>query len=350
MYDVAIVGGGIVGLATGRELLIRRPGLRLLLLEKEAELASHQSVRNSGVIHSGIYYRPGSLRATLCRSGSAMLRSYCAERGIETRTTGKLIVATDERELPLLEELRQRGIANGVPDLQVLDDAGIREREPHCAAIRAILVPETAIVDFGSVAASFAKEMKAGGAEIVTEAAVLDSRPDGESTVLETATGEFAASRVVACAGLGADAVARALGGASFPHIEPVRGEYLALKAQRRDLVNGCIYPVPNPRFPFLGAHATPRIDGRVSLGPGDAGQSDILSAVQRFLPDVRAEDTEEGGFGIRAQGVDEHDRYVDDFVFEQNGNAIQVRNAPSPAATACMAIARHIADLANIT
>lgn len=349
MYDVTVVGGGLVGLATARELLARRPGLRLLLLEKEAALASHQSTRNSGVLHSGIYYRPGSLRATLCRSGAELLHAYCSQRRIPLRTTGKLVVATEDRQLPLLDDLYRRGSENGLSDLEMLDDTGIRRREPHCRALRAIFVPQTAIVDFGAVANSFASDVRAAGAEIVLEAAVIGSRRDGETIVLETSLQEFASRSVVACSGLGADAVARALGGAPFPRVEAVRGEYVALKPERRGLVNGCIYPVPNPRFPFLGAHATPRLDGSVWLGPGDAGEPDVLAAVRRFLPEIGPDDVQDAGFGMRAQGVDEHDRYVDDFVFERMPGIVNVRNAPSPAATACMAIARHIAALCDL-
>jgi 2-hydroxyglutarate dehydrogenase len=346
VYDVAVVGGGIVGLATGRELLIRRPGLRLAIVEKEAALASHQSSRNSGVIHSGIYYRPGTLRARLCREGAKALRSYCDAQSIAWRTTGKLIVAVDERELPALDALHQRGIENGVDGLQLLDEAAIREREPNCVARKAIFVPETAVVDYGEVAASFAREIVAAGAEIICNAAVVDARRSDNEVVLETVSDEYAAKMVVSCAGLGADVVARALGGSLFPRVEPVRGEFLALKPERRNLVNGCIYPVPNAKLPFLGAHVTPRIDGSVWLGPSDSAQKDVLATVQRYLPSLREEDTQPGGFGIRALAIDEHDAFVDDFIFESSERVVHVRSAPSPAATAALAIARHVADM----
>lgn len=346
MYDVAIVGGGIVGLATGRELLTRRPGLRLAIIEKEATLASHQSSRNSGVIHSGIYYRPGSLRERLCREGARALRSYCDAQGIAWRTTGKLIVAVDERELPALDALYERGIQNSLDRLQLLDEAGIREREPNCVARKAIFVPETAVVDYSAVAAAFAREIAAAGAEIICNAAVVDARRDSSHVVLETISAEYPVRVVVACAGLGADVVARALGGSLFPRVEPVRGEFLTLRPERRALVNGCIYPVPNARLPFLGAHATPRIDGSVWLGPSDSTQQDVLAAVQRYLPSLREEDTLPGESGVRALAVDEHDAYVDDFIFESAERVVQVRNAPSPAATAALAIARHVADI----
>lgn len=346
MYDVAVIGGGIVGLATGRELLSRRPGLRLLLLEKEETLAAHQSSRNSGVIHSGIYYRPGSLRARLCREGGVALREYCDTHAIAWRRTGKLIVAVEEPELPELDALYARGTDNGIAGLEILDGAAIREHEPHCAALKAIFVPETAVVDYAQVAGSFAREIASVGGEIVTSAAVVGARRTTDALILQTVAQEYETTRVVACAGLGADGIARILGGSLYPRVEPVRGEYLLLKPERRSLVNGCIYPVPNPKLPFLGAHVTPRIDGSVWLGPSDAAQSDILSAVQRYVPELRAEDTLSGPFGIRAEGVDEHGGFIGDFVIESGDRVVQVRSAPSPAATSCIAIARHVAEL----
>lgn len=346
MYDVAVIGGGIIGLASGRELLSRTPGLRLLLLEKGEALAAHQSSRNSGVIHSGIYYRPGSLRARLCREGGAALREYCDAHAIPWRTTGKLIVAVEERELPVLDELYQRGTQNGIAGLETLEPAAIREREPHCTALKAIFVPETAVIDYAQVAESFAREIASLGGEIVTSAAVVGAQRTSDAIVLQTVSDAYEAKAVVACAGLGADGIARILGGSLFPRVEPVRGEYLLLTSERRDLVNGCIYPVPDPRLPFLGAHVTPRIDGSVSLGPSDAQQSDILASVQRYMPELRDEDTLPGPFGIRAEGVDEHGNFTGDFVFETGDRVVQVRSAPSPAATSCIAIARHIAEL----
>jgi L-2-hydroxyglutarate oxidase len=346
MYDAAVIGGGLVGLATGRELLSRTPGMRLLLLEKEHVLASHQSTTNSGVIHSGVYYAPGSLRATLCRRGGALLRSYCDERGIPYRRTGKLIVALDGDELPQLEELRRRGVANGVAGLAMLDARGLREREPHCAGVAALYVPQTAVVDFAAVASSLARDLAAAGAEIRTGAAIMGSRRGKDSIVLCTTTDEFEARRVVACAGLGADGVARALGGAPFPRVEPAAGSYLVLKPEKRDLVNACIYRAPNPRLPFLGAHVTPRIDGSVWLGPSDGPHPDVLAAIRQLIADIADDDVTDGPVGIRAQGVDDQDRYLDDFVFERLDGVLQVRNAPSPAATSCLAIAEHVAGL----
>ncbi len=346
MYDVAIVGGGILGLATGRELLSRTPGLQLLLLEKEHRPASHQSTNNSGVIHSGIYYRPGSLRADLSRRGATLLREYCSLHAIPYRRTGKLVVAVDERELPLLDDLRQRAADNGVAAVALLSADGIRQHEPNCTGLRALYVPETSVIDYGAVAATFADEIARAGGTIVTDAAVLGSERRDGAVALQTATQEFEAKRVVACAGLGSDGVARALGGASFPRVEPIRGEFLVLRPELGPLVNACIYPVPNPRFPFLGAHVTPRIDGSIWFGPSDIAQPDVLAAVQRFIPSLQASDTLPGPLGIRAQGVDERDCYVDDFAFERSDRIVQVRNAPSPAATSCLAIAQHVADL----
>ncbi|MGH7737348.1 MAG: L-2-hydroxyglutarate oxidase [Candidatus Tyrphobacter sp.] len=350
MFDVAVIGGGIVGLATGRELLARRPRLRLLLLEKEDRLASHQSSRNSGVVHSGIYYRPGTMRATLCRRGAPELLAYCDKTRIPWRRTGKTIVAVEERELAALDALYQRGAENGVRGLVRLDAPQISEREPHAVGIAGIFVPETAVLDYPAVAAAFAAEIASAGGEIVTGAAVTGANRTSEGYALQTTTQEYRCKHVIACAGLGSDGIARAFGGAPFPRIEPVRGEYLALGSRGRNLVNGCIYPVPAPHLPFLGAHVTPRIDGSVWLGPSDEAQPDVLAAVRRFVPDIDPSDTEIGGFGIRAQGVDERDRYIDDFVFETVGNAVLLRNAPSPAATACMAIARHLGDMVSLS
>ncbi len=346
MYDVAVVGGGILGLATGRELLARRPRLRLAILEKEATLASHQSTNNSGVIHSGIYYRPGSLRLRLCREGAQALRAYCDSREIPWRTVGKLIVATSEHEVPALDGLYHRGTENGIAALERLDARGIEEREPHCRGLVGLYVPETGVVDFARVAQSFARDIQDGGGEIVTDTAIVGAVRGKDAIVLRTVSNEYSAAYVIACAGLGADGIARVLDGAPQPRIEPMPGDFLILKQGQRAIVRGCIYPVPSPNLPFLGAHVTPRIDGSVWLGPSGASRPDVLASVCRFLPELTSADVSPGPTGMRAQGVDEHGRFLDDFVFESGERWIQVRNAPSPAATSSMAIARHIASM----
>jgi L-2-hydroxyglutarate oxidase LhgO len=393
-YDIAIVGGGIVGLATGRELLARHPHLKLIVLEKEDVLASHQTGRNSGVIHSGIYYKPGSLKAKLCAEGRVALWKYCDTKQIPYKNSGKLIVATEERELGNLEELYQRGIANGIPGLQIVDADGIREREPYCRGIKAIFSPVTGIVDYGVVARSYGDDIKVAGGDVEMGREVTGMDRKGGVSILHTRKGDVEAKYVIACGGLMADRLAKMSGAPSDPKIVPFRGDYLILKPEKRYLVKGNIYPVPDPSFPFLGVHFTPRMNGDIWLGPnavlafaregynfttinvGDlfetltysgfikmAGKHfgtgmgemyrDVLhrayvKALQRYIPELQVEDTLAGPSGVRAQAMMSDGSMVDDFVFDGDDGVVNVRNAPSPAATSSLAIGRHVCDEAG--
>lgn len=393
-YDIAIVGGGIVGLATGRELLLRHPHLKLAVLEKEAEVSKHQTGHNSGVIHSGIYYTPGSLKARLCTEGRRSLWQYCDAKGIEYKQVGKLIVATEESELPRLQALWERGHANGIENLEMLDAAGIREREPHCAGIKAIFSPVTGIVDYGQVARSYAADIKEAGGEILTGRKVTAITRKNGSTLVSSTGGDVEARAVITCGGLQSDRLAKMTGGGGDPKIVPFRGDYLILKPEKRDLVRGNIYPVPDPAFPFLGVHFTPRMNGDVWLGPNavlafsregysfttinlgdlmesltysgfiklagkymsigmgemyrDVVRSAYVKALQRYIPDLKVEDTLPGPSGVRAQAMNADGSMVDDFVFEGSEGVVHVRNAPSPAATSSLAIGSYIADDAD--
>ncbi len=392
-YDVAIVGGGIVGLATARALRERAPHARLVILEKEPKLASHQTGHNSGVIHSGIYYRPGSAKARLCVEGRHLMLRFCEKQGIRVDRCGKVIVATSKAELPRLHSLYERGRANGVP-VELIDAARLREFEPHAKALSAIWSPSTAIVDYGEVADAIARELRADGLGIETGARVtaIARASDG----VEIAAGRLTvrAKRLVNCAGLYSDAVARLAGARTDVRIIPFRGEYYMLRADRRALVRGLIYPVPDPEFPFLGVHLTRTVHGEVEAGPNavfafaregyrfgrvsprelaatlayrgfwrmarrywrmgtfemyrSLSKRAFVHALQRLVPELRPEDVERGGAGVRAQAVSPDGSLVDDFRIVAEPDAIHVLNAPSPAATASLAIGRHIAGLAT--
>ncbi|MBV8245016.1 MAG: L-2-hydroxyglutarate oxidase [Candidatus Eremiobacteraeota bacterium] len=391
IYDVAIVGGGIVGLATGRELLRRHPSLRLANLEKERALGKHQTGHNSGVIHSGIYYAPGSLKAKLCVEGRKALWEYCERKQIEYRNVGKLIVATEPEELPRLEELQRRGLANGITELSVVDAAGIQEREPHARGIKAIFSPVTGIVDYGAVARSYGEDIREMGGDLLEGHEVLGIDRKNGVTRLRTIAGDVEARAVVTCAGLQSDVVARMTGGQTQPKIVPFRGDYLILRPEKRYLVKGNIYPVPDPAFPFLGVHFTPRMNGDIWLGPNavlafaregysftdinpaelfesltypgfirmasknwktgfgemyrDVVRSAYVDALKRYIPELEVEDTLPGPSGVRAQALNLDGSLVDDFVFEGSDGVMHVRNAPSPAATSSLAIGAYIAD-----
>jgi (S)-2-hydroxyglutarate dehydrogenase len=393
--DVAIVGGGIVGLATALRMLGERPDLRLGIIEQEAELASHQSGHNSGVIHAGLYYAPGSLKARLCREGKAALEAYCTGKGIPFETVGKLVVALDDAELPRLEALRERATANGVPGLEVVGAERIHEIEPHAAGVRALWSPTTGIVDFRRVALSYADDVRAAGGSIWTDRRVIgiEQRPD--DLVVRTTDGDLVAGAVVACAGLWADRVAALTGdaGPGAPRIVPFRGDYYTLTQDARPLVRGLIYPVPDPRFPFLGVHFTKRIDGAVWAGPNavlafartgyrrrdlsipdlagtlaypgflrlagkylrtglaemwrDWSKGAFLRELQRYVPELRGDQITFGPSGVRAQALARDGSLVDDFDLAGSGRMLHVRNAPSPAATASLAIGRELAGRA---
>ena len=388
---MAIVGAGLIGLATARQILRRRPGIKLVVLEKEAQIASHQSGHNSGVIHSGIYYAPGSLKARLCIGGAALLRVYCDEHGIAHPETGKLIVAVRESELGRLEALKQRGEANGLRGLQMVDADGIRQFEPAARGLRAIFSPSTGIVDYGQVARALANDVTAGGGAILTSHRVTGLTRSHGRWRITTATAMVDARTVVSCAGLQSDHLAAMTGAGLDPRIVPFRGEYARLSGERAGLVRGLIYPVPDPAFPFLGVHFTRRVDGEVRVGPNAIlalakegyrrtrinpaelasllrwpgfyrmgrrywrmGVSELSLALnkgafarelQRYVPAVQAKDLSPAGAGVRAQAVSRDGRLLDDFVFSEEEGILHVRNAPSPAATACLAIAEVIAD-----
>ncbi len=394
MYDVAIIGGGIIGLATALALTERLPRTRLAIVEKEPRLATHQTGHNSGVIHSGIYYRPGSHKARLCVEGARLMTAFCDAHGIRYERCGKVIVATSQAELPRLETLYQRGTANGVPGLRLIERRDLDAIEPHAAAIRAIHSPSTAIVDFSEVAAAMEAECRRAGAEIVTGRQVTGVARDGVSLRLQSAREEILARRVINCAGLYSDVIARLMGASTGVRIIPFRGEYYMLRPDRRDLVRGLIYPVPDPEFPFLGVHFTRTIQGEVEAGPNavlafaregytfwrvrprelattlsyrgfwsmagrywrtgtyemfrSLSKAAFVAALQRLVPAVTAADIARGGAGVRAQAVAPDGSLVDDFSIVAGPDAIHVLNAPSPAATASIAIGRHIADLAR--
>jgi L-2-hydroxyglutarate oxidase LhgO len=393
-YDIAVVGGGIVGLATTLSLSHRYPDLRLVILEKEPEPGRHQTSHNSGVIHSGIYYRPGSQKALLCVEGARLMRDFCAGHGVRVRECGKVIVATDPSELPGLDDLYERGVANGVPGLARIGPEQLREIEPHAAGLAALHSPHTAIVDFGEVARAMAGEAKGRGVEILTGARVVGITQTSGGLAVRTGLGMISARHLVNCAGLYSDAVARMAGAAPDVRIIPFRGEYYVIRPERRGLVRGLIYPVPDPEFPFLGVHFTNTIHGDVEAGPNavlafaregytlgrirlmelsgtlayagfwrmaqrywrtglyevwrSLSARAFVAALRRLVPDLRLEDVVHGGAGVRAQAVTAEGTLVDDFRIVEGPRAIHVLNAPSPAATASLAIGQYIAGLAG--
>ena len=387
--DVVVVGAGIVGLATARALLRDRPGLDLVVLERD-EVAAHQSGHNSGVVHAGIYYAPGSLKARLCRSGKERLEAYAASRGIPFEQNGKLIVARNDEELGRLAELERRAAANGVPGLRRLAAAEITEIEPHVVGVAALHSPSTGVIDFPTVGRALRADLEAAGARVHTGATVIRVEERGHGAVVVTEEGELAASVVLTCGGLHADRLARASGLAVDGRIVPFKGHYYRLTDP--GLVRGNVYPVPDPAFPFLGVHLTRRIDGEVWVGPTaslalgreayaglgslslrDLGQSLAFPGLYRFLgsnlgavlrelpyglsrrvyarqvrhyvPEVGAGDLEPGPAGIRAQLMTRRGRLVDDFAFAESTRVVHVLNAPSPAATAAFAIGEHLAE-----
>ncbi|MFL5907566.1 MAG: L-2-hydroxyglutarate oxidase [Solirubrobacterales bacterium] len=392
--DIVVIGGGILGLAVARELLIRRPDAAVCVLEREDRLAAHQTSHTSGVIHAGIYYAPGSLKARLCVEGARLLYAYCGERGIEARRDGKLIVAAEEGELAPLDELERRGRENRVPGLRRIAADEIAEIEPHARGLAALHSPETGVVDFAEVARSFADDVESSGGVVATGAGVRALRPAGHRITVEHARGATEASLALACAGLWSDRLAVSAGAPPEPRIVPFRGGYLRLRPERRDLVRASIYPVPDPDLPFLGGHLTRGIDGEVMLGPsalmvgardayrigklrpGDlasnltwsgtwrlaarfwrTGLREIRRAgsrrafvadLRRYVPELRGGDVLPGPAGIRAQALDRDGRLVDDFVVHRTERALHVRNAPSPAATSSLALARLIVDQAD--
>jgi (S)-2-hydroxyglutarate dehydrogenase len=380
--DIAVVGGGILGLAVARELKMRRPADSVVVLERERELAQHQSGHNSGVIHAGIYYAPGSLKARLCVEGARELFDYCEERGIPLEQRGKLIVARDESELARLGELERRGRENRVPGLRRLDAHGLREIEPHARGVAALHSPQTGVVDFAEVARSLAADLETAGGNVERGCGVTGIERLGRRLRLIHPRGEIRPRFTVFCAGVWADRLALQAGADPDPRIVPFRGAYLRLRKEKSHLVRGLIYPVPNPRLPFLGVHLSRHIDGHVSLGPSAllaptrlrhslawpgtwrmarrwwrTGATELARAASsrrfareaaEYVPGLEPGDFSPWYSGLRAQAVGRDGTLVDDFVLSETELALHVRNAPSPAATSSLALARLIADSAE--
>ncbi len=397
-YDLTIVGGGILGLATALKLIRAHPSLRLLILEKEAEIARHQTGNNSGVIHSGLYYRPGSLKARSCVAGRKELMAFCDENAVPYEICGKVVVATSEEELPRLEELHRRGIANGLKDLQIIGPERLKELEPHATGIKGLHVPETGIIDYKKVAAAYAEKIRDAGGDIRLSQRVVGILDRPEEIVLQTSGGDYRTKHLINCCGLQSDIVAQMMGGGNNSEEEhriiPFRGEYYKIAPERQFLVRNLIYPVPDPTFPFLGVHFTRMARGGVEAGPNavfayaregyrhtDINLSDLwrtisfkgfwaitgkywqtgfgelyrslsksafVRALQKLLPEIRESDLVPGGAGVRAQAVSASGALVDDFVIKQTRKAIHVLNAPSPGATASLAIGQQICEMAE--
>jgi 2-hydroxyglutarate dehydrogenase len=392
--DIAIVGGGILGLAVARELGKRRPGASICVLEREQQLGTHQTGHNSGVIHAGVYYVPGSLKARLCVEGAREMYEYCESHEIPSERCGKVIVATDASELERLDELERRGHANGVSGLRRIDSDEIVELEPHATGIAGLHSPGTGIADFPAVAHAYARDVTEAGGTIATGCEVKDVQVSGRSLRLTHSHGATEAGNVVFCAGAWADRLAVAAGADPDPRIVPFRGAYLRLRPERRHLVRSLIYPVPDPSLPFLGVHLTKHIDGEVLVGPtalmaaardayrlGTVHRRDLVEtlawpgtwkmlsrwwrtgvtevrhaalrsafvkAAARYVPELETADVEPSFAGVRAQALGRDGKLVDDFVFSHTERALHVRNAPSPAATSSLAIARHVSDEAE--
>jgi L-2-hydroxyglutarate oxidase LhgO len=391
--DVTVVGGGIVGMATAYRLVRLFPGCRVVVLEKEEQVASHQTAHNSGVIHSGLYYRPGSSKAHTCVTGAAMMKSFCDRHDVDYDVCGKVVVAVDGGELTRLQELHRRGVANGVPGVALIGPERLRELEPHSAGIQALHVPSAGIIDFQAVAAKLAAGLGSSDCEVRTGMRVTGIRHDRDGIILDTQRGPLRTKYMIGCAGLHYARVTRMEGATLDLCIVPFRGEYYQLVPGRRDLVRGLIYPVPDPRFPFLGVHFTRRIDGSVEAGPNavlalsregygklqvrprdvadivgfpgfwrmaskywrtglaeltrSLSKSAFAKALARLVPDIEPEDLEPGGAGIRAQALRPNGELEDDFVIVDRPRALHVCNAPSPAATASLSIAMEIVDRA---
>jgi L-2-hydroxyglutarate oxidase len=389
---IIIIGGGIVGLATAYRLGERMPGAQIAVLEKEPEVGTHQTGHNSGVLHCGLYYKPGSVKARLAVEGIRQMVAFCQENGVPHEICGKLVVAADDIEVERLRGLQERGTANGLEGLRWLGREEMREIEPHVGGVAALRVPQEGIVDYARVCAALVSRLRERGASVVTSARVTRLRPSGAGWVAETAAGEFAADYLINCAGLYCDRVAELAGERREMRILPFRGEYYKIRADRQHLVRHLIYPVPDPSFPFLGVHFSRMIHGGIEAGPNavlataregyrksDFNASDLADvltyggfwrflrrypsmcwyelrrsfsrelfcrSLQRLVPEIRADDLATGGSGVRAQGITPEGELVQDFRFIERGNALHVLNAPSPAATASLAIGAEIASM----
>jgi L-2-hydroxyglutarate oxidase len=393
-FDITIIGGGIVGLATALELTKRYPQRKLAILEKEDRLAAHQTGHNSGVIHSGIYYKPGSLKAQTCVAGAKAIIAFCQQHGIPYEICGKVVVATSPAELPRLEELHRRGTANGVEGMEMIGPERLCELEPHATGVRALHVPTTGIIDFPRVAQTYARLIQEKGGDLRLRRELQGIvRADG-GLILETSQESIHSKFMINCGGLHCDRIARLAGAQPDVQIVPFRGEYYTIAPQRRTLVKNLIYPVPDPAFPFLGVHFTRTIDGFVEAGPNavlafaregykksDFDARDLqetltfsgfrkmarkywrtglgemfrsfskqafLAALRRLLPELTPGDLQPGGSGVRAQAISSQGALVDDFMISVTGSALHVLNAPSPGATASLAIGKMIVDKAG--
>lgn len=393
LYDVAVIGGGIVGVATAMAL-VSKPDRSVVVLEAESRLAAHQTGNNSGVIHSGLYYKPGSLKARNCTEGREAMYRFCAEQGIACERCGKVVVATSPEELPALDRLEERGRANGLEGIQRLTPEAIREREPHVTGLAGLWVPTTGIVDYTEVTEAFARVVREGGGEIRTLARVTAVRREAGGLVLETAQGVVRTRHLVNCAGLQSDRVARLCGVEPGVRIVPFRGEYYELAPEKQGLIRNLVYPVPDPQFPFLGVHFTRMIRGGVEAGPNAVlafkregykktsfslrdtfetftypgalrlfakhwrmglgefyrsfSKRAFVRALQKLLPEIGINDLEPGGAGVRAQAVGPDGAPIDDFQIVEAERMVHVLNAPSPAATASISIGRILAGLAE--
>lgn len=392
-FDITIVGAGIVGLSTAMELVKRRPDLKLAILDKEDRVAAHQTGNNSGVIHAGLYYKPGSLKAQMAVEGARRMVEFCQEHDLPYELCGKVVVAIDEEELPRLEELHRRGTANGVPGLTKISGEQIKEYEPHAIGVAGLWSPNTGIVDYRAVARKYAEIVEKGGGEIRLNTRVtgIEQRPD--KLIMQTSGDEVHTRALINCGGLQSDLVAKMMGDTHGLRIVPFRGEYYELAPESQKLVRGLIYPVPDPRFPFLGVHFTKKINGSVEVGPnavlafaregykltnfslghvlglltfpgfwimsakywrmglGEMYRSwnkrAFVEALRELLPELGMDDVKPGGAGVRAQAMDNKGKLLDDFSIIKAPNAIHVLNAPSPAATASIVIGQSIVDQA---
>lgn len=390
MYDVVIVGGGIVGLSTGMAIYEKHPGIKLLVIEKESEVAKHQTGNNSGVIHSGIYYTPGSFKARFAKQGSKEMQEFCKKHDVPYDMCGKVIVASNEEELPLLEDLYERGLENEL-DIEKIDQARLKEIEPHIAGVAGIRVPQAGIVDYTAVSKKFAEIIQSNGGEILLDTELIKIKEHNDSVTLETSKGNYEAKLAINCAGLHSDRVAEATGYKTDMKIVPFRGEYYVLKPEKRHLVNNLIYPVPNPKFPFLGVHFTRMIDGTIEAGPNavlgfkregykktDISMKDTFESIlfpglwrlggkfvkegiseyarsfsksmftkslQKMIPEITEDDLIPAPAGVRAQAITSDGQMVDDFEIIEGKRSIHVCNAPSPAATASIGIGKEVAN-----
>ena len=391
-YDLVVIGGGIIGLATAMRVTEEFPDLKVAVLEKETEVAQHQTGHNSGVIHAGIYYAPGSQKANFCSTGGVLLREYCDKHNIKYDMCGKLIVAVNDNEVPMLMDLYERGTANGALGLKIIEKEEITDYEPHSTGVKAIFSPNTGIIDYTEVSKSYATQMMEAGGDLITGTELKSISENDGQIYLETTDGTITAKKILNCAGLHADRVAKMMGVDMGVKIIPFRGEYFSLIPERSDMVKGLIYPVPNPNLPFLGVHFTRRVNGSVEAGPnavlafaregykktkinfGDAFETltysgflkmslkywtvgmkeqyrslvkgSFVKSLQTLIPEITGKDLYSPGAGVRAQAVAKNGALLQDFSIAETENAIHVLNAPSPGATASLTISKYILDL----